>query len=100
VSGATALATSETVVGGAVFGAIAAVSEVGSQLSAVGSGVLKLADGNYQGAQATFAGSLISNVLPAGLFKFYTPADQEFGKLTTMLIVSLVLSVLAWIFRR
>jgi hypothetical protein len=54
---------------------------VGSQLSAVGSGVLKLVDGNYQGAQASFAGSLIGNVLPSALFKFYTPTAKDFGKL-------------------
>jgi hypothetical protein len=80
-SGAAALVTSETVVPAAIFGVVAAVSEVGSQVSAAGSGALKLADGNYQGAQATFTGSLVGNLLPAALFKLHTPAEKEFGKL-------------------
>jgi hypothetical protein len=72
---------SETVVPAAILGGFVAVSEVASQLSAVGSGVLKLAEGNYRGAQATFDGSSIGNLLPAELFKLYTPAEKEFGKL-------------------
>ena len=81
VSSGAALATSETGVGAVVFGGIAGLAEGSSQISSGISGVMKLASGNYTGAQSTFSSMLVGNLVPPGLMATYKPAGQEFGKL-------------------
>jgi hypothetical protein len=85
VSGAAALVTSETVVGGVVFGTIAVGAEAVSVVSTTAAAVANVADGNYRAAANSAFSLVVGAVIPWRANQFWksiddSPLGKDFSK--------------------
>lgn len=85
-SGGAAVLTSETVVGGVFFGAVAAGAEALSVVSGAGAAVIRFTIGDTRGGIASSASLLVGQFAPRGLGQLTMPVDEEAAKVVANVV--------------
>ncbi len=79
-AGIAALATSETVVGGIAFGAIAAGAEITSKVTGIAAAIVRFTIGDTRGGIVSSVAMVVGGVVPRGLGSLTKPIDKEFAR--------------------